>query len=217
MTLEEKMEDSFAKMHSSISKFARSNDRRMVLRAMGEVKYLSCLPLDPVYFEDEIKELEDEVADEHVILNGIPFRGNFLVTLQQLCSKMCEGVALSETSLYASLVVRMARSISSADTYFKLNALLGSADLMLMPTQAKEVVPINLNLYASMGTIHATVSTVNIVGLFRKADIKPVDLGKGSMSSRPWISIQATIDERVNLSTKQGVRHLKVKLPESLY
>jgi hypothetical protein len=42
-------------------------------------------------------------------------------------------------------------------------------------------------------------------------------LGKGSMSGRPWISIQATIDERVNLSTKEGVRHMKVKLPESLY
>lgn len=216
MTLEEKMEDSFAKMQSSLSKFARSNDRRMVLRALRDVKYLLCLSLEPVYYEGELKELEDEVANEHVILNGIPFHGNFLVTLQQLCSKMCEGVALSEASLYASLIVRMARTVSAADSYFKLNSLLGSADLMLMPTQAK-VVPINLNLYSSMGTIHATISTVNFYGLFRKADIKPADLGKGSMSGRPWISIQATIDERVNLSTKEGVRHMKVKLPESLY
>ena len=215
-TPEAKMDEAISKMQISLSKFARSNDRRMVLRSLRDVKYLLCLPLEPVYSDGEIKELEDEVVNEHVILNGIPFHGNFLTTLKQLCSKMCEGVSLNENALYASLIVRMARTTSSADSYFKLNSLLGSPDLMLMPTQGKSV-PLNLTLYSSMGHIHGTISTVNFYGLFRKADLKPPELGKGPMTGRPWITIQATIDERVNLSTKEGVRHLKVKLPETLY
>jgi len=216
MTPETKMDEAFSKMQSSLSKFAKANDRRMVLRSLRDVKYLLCLPLEPVYSDGEIKELEDEVTNEHVILNGIPFHGNFLVTLKHLCATICEGVSLDENALYCSLIVRMARTTSSADSYFKLNSLLGSPDLMLMPTQGKSI-PLNLNLYSSMGHIHATISTVNCFGLFRKADLKPAELGKGPMTGRPWISIQATIDERVNLSTKEGVRHMKVKLPETLY
>ena len=63
----------------------------------------------------------------------------------------------------------------------------------------------------------AETTTQNFFRLFRKADVKPADIGKGTLGGRPWISLQGIVEERVNLSANTGVRNVRVKLPESLY
>jgi hypothetical protein len=211
----------FREMQGNLSKYAKANDRRMVLRSIHDVKYLACVPLDPFVLGSEdisLDDMEAEVAQEHVVLNGIPFRRSpdFLMTLRELCKQLSEGVPnLTVDQLYLFLVVRMSRTASSADAYFKLNSLLGSPELMLMPTKNHQE-PIQVNLYVSHNCVHATVSATYSFGLFRKADIKPAELVKGSMSGKPWISVQATVNERVNLSTSDAVRTLSVRTPDAL-
>ena len=226
-TPESKADEAFAKMRVSLSRYARANDRRMVLRSLREVKYLACVLLDPVEpGETPIVDMEDEVSAERSIsLNGIPFQGShhFLSTVRELCAKLCESVQdLDHHDLYEALLTRMARTTFSADAYFKLNAVMGSSDLMLLPVTAKTSLPIRMNLYVSAGEIHASMSSTNAYGLFRKADVKPGDIlgNKGGGSGgggRPWISLQGVVEERVNISTGAGVRNVRVKLPESLY
>ena len=249
MTKEERMEDAIQKMRSNISRYGRANDRRMVLRSLRDVKFLSCLQLDPVQpVSGPLSELENEVAEETIVLNGIPFKAsgknsdgsaritapdgkssNFLGMLKSLCSKFCEmkGVKVDPNELYEKLIVRMAKTTSSADAYFRLNSLLGSSDLLVMPlpstpssganipskalshTLSKEAPtvapPIELNLYVAHGEIHITLSATYEFGMFRKTDVKP---------ARPWITIQALVTERTNFSNDQSVRHLNVKLPD---
>lgn len=219
-----KQDDEFSKMQTYLSKYARSNDRRMVLRSMRDVKYLKCIALETTTApRDSVQASEEELlAEENIILNGVPFTGcnHFLTTLKELCAKICDqdGVWMECDALYENLVTRMARSNASADSFFKLNPLVGSPDLILMPTSHKHAFPIKLNIYVANGQIHSTLSTTNSFGLFRKADVKPADLGglKAS-SSRPWVAIHAVVDERSNVSNGQAVRHVKVLLPESLY
>ena len=216
-TLPMKMDSAFDKMRGSLSRYARSNDRRMVLRSMREVKYLACLPLEPVQLDvAAVPSLEAELETESIILNGITFHAHrdFLRTLYDLCLQFCEmdGVSINPRYLYEGLVVRMARSTAAADSHFKLNSVMGSSDLMIMSVPMKKVPhPIELNLFVSKGDVHAQVSTVNSYGLFRKSDVKPSETNQ---SGRPWISIQAVVDERVNFSNGQSVRNLRVKLPD---
>jgi hypothetical protein len=216
--------EALAQMQAAVSKYARANDRRMVLRSMRDVKYLKCIPLEGSASpsRDNLKLYEDElVMEESIILNGVPFHGShhFLTTLHELCTKLCEqeGVWLNSQDLYDELVAKMARSTSSADSFFKLNSMIGSPDLMLLPTTQKQAFPIKLNVYVSAGEVHTNLSTTNAFGLFRKSDVRPADLMGGPVSSRPWIVIHATVDERANVSTNKTVRQARVLLPESLY
>ena len=224
MNAKAKQNQAFSQMQASVSKYARANDRRMVLRSMRDVKYLKCVPLEATAppSRDMLKTHEEElVMEDSIILNGVPFHGSqhFLTTLRELCIKLCEqnGVWLNSNDLYDELVTRMARSSSSADSFFKLNSLVGSSDLMLLPTTQRQLFPIKLNLYVSAGEVHTNLSTTNAFGLFRKSDVKPADLMGGPASSRPWIVLHVTVDERANLSTSKTVRHARVLLPESLY
>ena len=213
-----KTEDAFIKMRSSLSKYARNNDRRMVLRCMRNVKYLACIPLEPVQPDDaSLHSLEAELSKEYIALNGISFHSNkdFLTVLHELCLKLCEmdGVTVNPRYLYEQLVIRMARSTAAADSHFKLNSVLGSPDIIIMPVpMKKKPAPIELNLFVHKGNVHAQVSTTNSCGLFRKADVKPLEPSKNG--GRPWIAITAVVDERVNFSNGEAVRHLRVKLPD---
>lgn len=224
MTTKATQSDVLAQMQASVSKYARANDRRMVLRSMREVKFLKCVPLEnpsPPSRENLKAHEEELVMEDSIILNGVPFHGSqhFLTTLKELCLKLCEqdGVSLNFQDLYDELVARMARSTSSADSFFKLNSMVGSSDLMLLPTTQKQLFPIKLNIYVSSGEVHTNLSTTNAFGLFRKSDVRPADLMGGPVSSRPWIVLHATVDERANLSTNKAVRQARVLLPESLY
>jgi hypothetical protein len=247
---QETRDEAIQKMQSNLIRYARANDRRMVLRSLKDVKFLSSILLDPVQPADgPISELENEVAEETVILNGIPFKSVGLTSdgkprgsgtnssmrmIKALCSQLCDrsAVTVDDTELFEKLVVRMARSTSSADSYFRLNSLLGSPDLLVMPLSAENRLPaapkslttpqksisaltrsnsadkespIHLNVYESNGDIHVNLSITYAFGLFRKNDVK---------AGRPWILLDAVVHERTNVTNDQSVRTLNVKLPD---
>lgn len=227
-------QEAFTQLQGNLNKYTRANDRRMVLRSLKDVKYLMDIPLDAIELRDEneIPDMEQEVSKESVTLNGVNFGpmsnaeqlkgqkvGEMLLTLKELCKKLCqmEDVTIDAFALYDSLVQRMSPTNSSADSYFKLNSLLGSPDLLVMPVTAKTPTPIRVNLYVSRGTVHATISTHCTYGIFRKADVKPADMHKGSTKGRAWIDVHAIVDERVNFTNGASVRALRVKLPDSYY
>jgi hypothetical protein len=146
-------EERLQKMRSNLNRYARANDRRMVLRSLKDVSFLSCLALDSVQpYDGPLSDLEKEVSEETIILNGVPFKppglasdgtvrstathnGNTLGMLKGFAAELCdrEGVKMSPIDLYEKLIIRMARTTSSSDAYFHLNSLLGSSDLLVMP------------------------------------------------------------------------------------
>ena len=226
-------EDSIRKMKSNLVRYARTNDRRMVLRSLHEVKTLNRLSLDVAQNpEGPLFDLEKEVAETKIILNGVEVRGvsfhvpgvqdtitsgvknSCIPLLKSLCRELCDrdDVKLSSRELYEKMIVRLAKSTSSADPYFRLNSLLGSPDLLVMPMDNHKgddemfKTPTNeCNIYAANGDIHITLRQSYKFGLMRKADVK---------SNRPWFMIHAVVNERTNLSTNASVRQLKVVLPD---
>jgi len=239
MAKEQALEESIQKLRMNLTRYARANDRRMVLRSLKDVRQLSSLPLDPVPdYDGSLEELEHELQTEYVTINGIAFRpaaqlrttrnNTALTTLRSLCDKLCEhaGWKQQPEDIYKAIVLRIAKTTASADPYFQLNSFLGSAELLLQPIEAsaaqkpsvdiaaktdssvdsssKEIVPIEVNVYASDGNIHVTIAAVYWFGLFRKSDVKP---------GKPWISIEGHVKERTNLTNESAVRSLCVKLP----
>jgi len=239
------------KMQANLVRYARANDRRMVLRSLRDVKYLNSILLDPAQSADgpTVFDLEKEVASEKLVLNGIPFKagiedpdGRFhdslsvrmksscIPMIKGLCTALCNnpGVKMSTREIYEKLIVRLAKTTASADPYFRLNSLLGSADLIVMPLNDvktgsssngshgrpntihrsksdEELEPIQLNLYETEGAIHIKLKESYEFGLFRKSDVS---------SGRPWIVLQAIVNERANLQTSASVRTLRVKFPD---
>jgi hypothetical protein len=252
---EDTVEETFQKMKANLIRYARGNDRRMILRSLKDVKLLQCLSLDVAQNSDgPLFDLEKEVAEQSMIINGVRVAGvsfhtnplmkdtvtiavknSSIPLLKHLCRELCDKphVTTSSRELYEKLIVRLAKSTASADPYFRLNSLLGSPDLLVMPLDNKygstpsllpargatgntkpneEPEPLattfpstQLNVYADNGEIHITLRQTHKFGLLRKADVK---------SNRPWLTIDAVVNERANLSTNNGIRHLKVVLPQ---
>ncbi len=243
---EDRVEATFQKMKANLIRYARSNDRRMILRSLKDVRPLNCLTLDVAQNSDgPLFDLEKEVAEESMTINGVHVKGvsfhtnpaltdtvgiavknSSIPLLKQLCRELCErqDVTASSREIYEKLIVRLAKSTSSADPYFRLNSLLGSPDLLVMPLEKElpiraTTAPVKpreageiptppsteLNMYTDNGDIHITLKQTYRFGLLRKADVK---------SNRPWFTIHALVKERANLSTNNSVRQLKVILPE---
>lgn len=205
-----------------------------------DVKILKSLSLDVAQPSDgPIYDLEKEVAEEDVTLNGVDFhaskagansavlkdaaatavKNSCVPMLKGICREFCErdNVSASSREVYEKLIVRLARTTSSADPYFRLNSLLGSPDLLVMPFDKTTMAPTEVideekessftkvNLYEANGEIHMSMNQTYRFGLLRKTDVK---------SNRPWIIIDGVVTERANLSTNSSVRELKVVLPE---
>lgn len=247
------VEETIQKMKANLIRYARSNDRRMILRSLKDVKLLNCLSLDVAQnSEGPLFDLEKEVAEESMTINGVSVKGvdfhpksgvldtvgvavknSSIPLLKNICRELCErpDVSMSSRELYEKLIVRLAKSTSSADPYFRLNSLLGSPDLLVMPldndiVSTSGVQPLRsttlvvkprepgeiptppaneLNIYAANGEVHITLQQTYKFGLLRKADVK---------SNRPWFTIHAVVKERANLSNNNCVRQLKVVLPD---
>ena len=240
-TYEGAREDAVQKMQSNLIRYTRANDRRMVLRSLKDVKFLHTLLLDEVQpSEDPLRDLENEIGEETVIVNDVPFKpvgitadgrtrsspglNNSLPMLKDLLKQLCDrkGVKVNPHDAYKKLVIRMAKTTASADPHFRMNALFGSSDLLVMPltpemqmpksssisTTTKDIPkenPVYLNIYESNGEIHADLSETFKFGLFRKGDVKP---------GRPWIVIDATVNERANFSNGRSARNLHVRFPD---
>lgn len=171
----------------------------------------------------------------------------FLDGLSNLCETLCatstsgsggagigsisEDHAASSTldshTLYESIVKRISQKHTAADSYFKLNSIMGSAELLLMAikgssfsdTSSKVVpaCPIEIDLYVEGGNIHANIDTTECYGLFRKADVKTFNpASPRAAHNKPWIIIAATIHEMVSFSNGESVRSLKTKVVQNI-
>lgn len=213
------------KMKANLIHYSRKDDRKMILRILQESKHLKCLSLDPVRnLDGQLFDLEKECAAGKMTLNGVMIKGakisnqaeamslitnSSIPTLKGLCRELCdkEGVKTSSRELYEKLVVRLAKSTSSADPYFRLNSLLGSSDLLVMPLEEEsgviddKIAPADMNVYASNGEIHMTLTQTYKFGLLRKSDVK---------TNSPWFIIYAVVSERANLTKNSAVRQLKL-------
>lgn len=217
----ESREESIEKLKSNLVRYARANDRRMVLRSLKDVSFLSYIPLEAPSIRGDvsISELEKEASKEKVVLNGTILNPHSKETslknagtnsgctmiLKGLAKALCESTTLHGKILYQGLLVRLARTSSSADIYSHLNSMMGSEDLIVKTLPAGK--PSDLTLYNTEGQIHMTLKSTFDFGLFRKND---------TVANRPWIVIKCKVYERANLSTNESFRSLNVETP-SLY
>mmetsp|Transcript_105 Transcript_105/g.153 ORF Transcript_105/g.153 Transcript_105/m.153 type:complete len:262 (+) Transcript_105:61-846(+) len=215
-----------SRLHQALTAHARTNDKSKLLSALSTHLKNTCLPLEPAPPLDPAVALQD-ISRERVILNGVPFlsassgvNNQFLEAIYELCEKMCDmdDVRTRPQELVEGLFMRMARSGSGADSYFKLNSIMGSPDLILMPRQPEGnqtlPPPILVDLYVAGGQIHAIISCTNMYGLFRKADITGIKTGSNAGGDNAaWINVDAVVEERVNFGNGDSVRFLKAKFP----
>lgn len=195
---------------NNLQRYTRVNDRRNVIKALTDCRKLRAVPIDgspsaPTN-QEEWRSLEREVCFTSVELNGLIFpaasSSQILKVLKELCNELCRESRLSPTSVYQAMIVRLARTTSSADSYFQLNALLGSRDLVLQPRAA--ATPANtLAMYCADDAIHVNLTTYHPYGLFRRCDVT---------SNKAWIPLQAAIHERVNFLTGDCFRHVGVEV-----
>jgi hypothetical protein len=216
---EETREAQLHKMQANLVKYSRTNDKRMLLKSLKTGKFLSSLELDRVQQTDySITDLENEIIQQTTIdVNGLSFlhigcgvkaAKNSLSMLKMVCDELCRGkhAKVHPRAIYKELITRMAPSTSSADPYFRLNSLLGSPDLLVMPLLAEnQVTPIDLNIYESGGCLHMRLTETFQFGLFRKSDVK---------SLRPWIVVDAVVTERANFGNDKCTRFLSLVVPD---
>jgi hypothetical protein len=201
-------------LKANLSRYSKVNDRTKVLQTLKSSSYLRSITLDSAptspSSQEQWQKLEDDVCRSSIVLNGVSlgtFHGQVRVILLELCTKLTKGLKISPQSLYQALIVRLAPTTSQADSYFQLNAILGSQDLILQAPrqQLRSAPPTDLVLYESNRQIHAILTVYHDYGLFRKSDIT---------SGKPWVFMTAIVHERINLSTGASVRTCSVHVPE---
>lgn len=205
----EATKEAFAELQNNLQRYARGSDRRMAIRSLTDCKALRSIPMDgspsSPNSQEEFRNLEREVVYTSIELNGLLFPASpsnqILKILTELCNELSRESRLSFQSIYQAMIVRLARTTSSADSYFHLNALLGSQDLVLQARQASTP-PTHLTMYESDGTVHAVLTTYHAYGLFRRCDVT---------SGKAWIPLEAAIHERVNFRTGDCFRTINVK------
>jgi hypothetical protein len=228
--------DPMERLRVNLSRFTRTNDRRMMIRTLKDCSRLGNIALEPLESNPTTSQqwldLEAEVARSELIVNGVPIGPKVsalkpnkeqLTILQKLCEHLASAATAASSDpveqahlidpdeVYRQLMLRLARTPASADAYFQLNSILGCADLVLQPPKKAQPLPTDLSIYQSAGMIHAVTTTLHPYGLFRKIDLAPSTVGG---TKRPWIRILASVVERVNLTTGASVRHCSVQVQE---
>lgn len=227
----ESREESIEKLKANLTRYARSNDRRMVLRSLKDASFLSYIPLDaPIIRSDvSLSDLENEVSMSKVILNE-----NVLTPPSEVGknAEMCNGSAMiikgvlyalgKDSSMYKPVFFRLAESSASADVFSQLNAMMGSTELIVKKLSPDYTVksnaaivnkkktseagePCDLTLYNAGGQVHMTLESQFNFGLFRKSD---------GEAPRAWIVMKCKVHERTNLSTNETVRSMNMETPD---
>jgi hypothetical protein len=215
-------------MKVNLSRFTRSNNHKSALETLQCCNSLASIPLEAVpsspTSQNQWQSLEKEVSNSghRLVLNEVSFEGTtlrseYIPVLKALCRNLTEsspGAGVAD-SIYKVLIIRLAPTTSSADSYFHLNSLLGTGDLLLQPVTAplhlKAILgnrpASDLTLYESAGYVHATLVSNHAYGLFRKSDLSA---GQGA-AAKPWIKVSAVVHERMNMTTGASVRQIKVQ------
>lgn len=194
----------------------------------------------------DLQSAEAEMMKKRINLNSMTFfhgtassnnhtSSPFLTSLTDLCLTLCgdgdfdggkknQG-GVDSRALYESIIKRISQKNTGADSYFKLNSIMGSAELMLMPMKSNDnarggaaaaaaaTYPIEIELFAEGGNIHANITSAECYGLFRKSDVKGFHpASPRAADNKPWVTIEARIRERVNFSNGRSVRSLMAKV-----
>ena len=226
----ESREESVEKLKANLVRYARSNDRRMVLRSLKDVNFLSFIPLEAPVVRNgvSVSELETGAYMEKVVLNGtllspptqdtdiknIGTNSGCVMIIKGLTKALSKTSDLDQNSLYKQVLLRLAKSFASEDIYDLINSMMGSEELIVKTLSSDHSIknrnkgessgdPSDLRLYNSGGQIHMIVDSTFNFGLFRK----------GETTGRPWILIECKVHERTNLSNNECFRSLNVKTP----
>lgn len=220
------------KMKSNLIRYARSNDRRMVLRCLKDARFLSYVPMDAAdeQLRIPISELEKEISKEEFLLNGISLKpydqaqaknvcrndgtsSGSLKMIRTLAQILCEGTTMDGNNLYERVINRVAKTSAEPEVYYHINAMMGNTTLsvkQLSPEQIskeEEASVTDLKLYETGGQIQMVLETTHSYGLFREKD---------AIINRPWIIVHCKVHERANLSNNESFRSMNIKTP-SLY
>lgn len=216
----ESREETIEKLKTASIRYARANDRRMLLRSLKEASFLSYIPLEGGKRNGTLRELEDEVFRETLILNGTTLKppsksttikncgtnSGSLVIVKGLSKVFCENTPLDARTCYERLVASLAKSSTAAAIYAQLNSMFGSAELIVKQVPSENgAEPNDLQMYKTHGQVHMTLGTKLNFGLFRKSD---------DSTTRAWITLECKVHERTNLTTNECFRGLSVKTPE---
>mmetsp|Transcript_39712 Transcript_39712/g.44747 ORF Transcript_39712/g.44747 Transcript_39712/m.44747 type:complete len:279 (+) Transcript_39712:80-916(+) len=232
--------ESIEKLRSSLVRYARCNDRRMVLRSLKEHKFLEYTPLETPVDQIDIpmSELEKEVSDEKIVLNDVVLQprhsadskgiivnsgtnNGCIMTLKALSKVLCDKSALDEKTLYERLLVRLAKTSASADVCFQLNSVMGSADLIVQQLCPEYIVKstfVNTDNNTTNNDDDAIhLNMYNYGGQIHIILDMTFNFGlfrkNDVASNRPWIIMKGKVHERANLSTNKSSRSLNVKTP----
>jgi hypothetical protein len=227
-------EKELQEMKVNLSRFTRANNHKAALETLQGCNAVASIPLESVpaspTSQKQWQSLEKEVGNSshRFVLNEVSFEGatlrsEFTPVLKALCSKLTESSkttgGIDSNSVYKVLIIRLAPTTSSADSYFHLNALLGTGDLLLQPVSAPQHLKsilghkpaADLTLYESVGHVHTVLHTNHAYGLFRKSDLSTAAAAGAGAVAKPWIGVSAVVHERMNMTTGASVRQIKVQ------
>ncbi len=220
----ESREETIEKLKAASIRYARANDRRMLLRSLKEASFLSYIPLEAAGKRSgpSMRELQDEVFRETLVLNGTTLNppgksttikncgtnSGSLPIVKGLSRVFCENTPLDAKTCYDRVVTRLAKSPIAADIFTHLNAIFGSEELMVKQIPSEISEPSDLQIYKTGEQVQMTLETKMNFGLFRKSD---------DSTTRAWIQLECKVRDRSNLSTNQSFRCLSVQTPEVGY
>lgn len=237
----ESREESIEKLKLNLVRYARSNDRRMILRSLKDVTFLSYIPLElPTIPSDvSIRELEKEASMETVVINDTVLspadtkkcdlrmfgaNNGCAAILKGFAKVLCRNSALNEKLMYERVLVRLSKSSVSADIYSQLNSMMGSAELIVKNLPSDYTIKSNAAIVSRNksnnrggGDPYYDLKLYNTGGQIHMVVESTLNYGlfrKSDMNvNRPWIVMKCNVYERANLSTNEGFRSLCVQTP----
>jgi len=208
-----------AELKEKLTRNPRAHERKFALNALKECTSLRSIPLgnhpDVPSKDEEWARLEEDTCTSPINVNGVtigpgsPASSRIEVRriLMGLCEKLTAETGISPETLYHTLMVRLAGSVSQAEAHETLVKVMGSSSFVFqVPNNIVEEIPIvAVTIYESDGDIHATFDHYHLYGMYRKLSETP--------GGKPWIKLNVVLHERCNLSTGASVRSMEVRLP----
>lgn len=215
--------DPLERFQNNVSRFTRTNDRRMMVRMLSTSPLLRFMPLPPLRADsNDWKALEQQIGSDPVYINGQFLGGHarsnqVLKVLRKLCAAFGTEHRLDAEDLYYQLLLRVDRRSDASAALHQVSAMLGTDLTIQLPKKASPS-PTDLTLYVDAGHVHARSTNRHPLGVFRPSDLAAASprthIGLPSAGKRPWVRLLVTVTERVNLTTGDAVRYCSVVVQE---
>jgi len=214
-------------LQESLALHTKMGDPRKLASSLREATFLSAVQLDPIVAR-KVRPSEKQAAQENAIINGVRTVSassyfGCLRILKDLSFQLCQmnELSLDPQTVCESIILRMSRSIAAGDAYLKLKRIIKSSNLSLIRGDDtwSRILPIEVEIFESQGSLQAVVSTMSSFGVVRNAELT----GKAEISTSgflvnikrpvpidPWVKFDVIVTERINLSTGDSERIAKV-------